>query len=195
MVSSSFDGNGAQCNHDAVVRMRPRINVGGLGDALYFCAFDTGRMSWTPFRAIVADGVPVRGVTGDPVMIQGSYGQNGNYELLVPIGTKLCHFWRDNQAPDFAWHGGSQIEFAGSAQGNAAPAVAWPIRASMVQSNIAGDGVTGNFDVVAQIRRARPGMSVDDRLEFLSFDTATHRWTSPTQVIADGLLITGVVGF
>jgi hypothetical protein len=195
LLNSSFKGNGAQGNFDAVVRLRPRMALDGPADALYFCAFDTGRSNWTPLTPVVADGAPIRGVTGDPVMIQGSYGENGNYELLVPIGTKLCHFWRDNQAPNFAWHAGSQIEFAGSAQGDARPAVAWPVRASMVQSNIAGDGMTGNFDVVVQVRRTRPGMSVDDQLEFLSFDTATRRWTSPKQIVADGAPIVGVVGF
>jgi hypothetical protein len=42
-------------------------------------------------------------VRPNPSLIQSSYGTKGNFELVVPTGSGLLHFWRDNDDPDQPW--------------------------------------------------------------------------------------------
>jgi hypothetical protein len=45
---------------------------------------------------IVADGAPIAGVTGNPVLIQ-SRSNKGNFELITPAASGgLAHYWRNN---------------------------------------------------------------------------------------------------
>src|SRR5262249_60978495 len=62
--------------------VRPSRSIGGFGGA-----------------PIQADGRPIDGVTGMPVMIQGNWGSPGNFELLVPRGNRISHYYRD-----YRWH-------------------------------------------------------------------------------------------
>jgi hypothetical protein len=40
------------------------------------------------------------------LLVQGSSGQKGNFEVVVPrVGGGFWHFWRNNDAPGFPWHG------------------------------------------------------------------------------------------
>ena len=77
------------------------------------------------------------GVSGNPAMIQGTFGGRGNFELVVPsAGGGLVHWWRNN---DFGgWNGPTPF-------GASAGAVA---AVCMIQSNF---GDPGNLEVVARI--------------------------------------------
>jgi len=102
LIRSSIQGDGRHGNFDAVVRLRPRPNFDGQGDHLSFCAFDTRTMQWTPVTPIIADGRPIEGITGTPALVQSTFGTVGNYEMLVPAGSELRHYWRNNDDPNFA---------------------------------------------------------------------------------------------
>jgi len=102
LIRSSIQGDGRHGNFDAVVRLRPRPNFDGQGDQLSFCAFDTRTMQWTPVTPIIADGRPIEGITGTPALVQCTFGTVGNYEMLVPAGSELRHYWRNNDDPNFA---------------------------------------------------------------------------------------------
>lgn len=49
------------------------------------------------------------GVASSPVMIQGQYGMvneagpNGNFELVVAVGGRIQHWWRDNASGSMIW--------------------------------------------------------------------------------------------
>jgi hypothetical protein len=73
------------------------------GDFLAHASFDG--VSWSELTLIEADGGAIAGVTGNPALIQGTFGTPGNYEVLVPQGSRLRHFWRDNSAPAAVWRG------------------------------------------------------------------------------------------
>ena len=43
-------------------------------------------------------------------LIQGSFGNRGNFELVIPCGRRgLAHYWRDNDTSQFPWHGPSRF--------------------------------------------------------------------------------------
>lgn len=43
---------------------------------------------------------------GQPSLIQGNFGQKGNFELVVPVvGGGLAHFWRNNDESGLPWNG------------------------------------------------------------------------------------------
>src|SRR5581483_12094904 len=63
-------------------------------------------------------GGPKYSPTHSGFMIQSTYGKQGNFEIVIPKGERLVHYWRDNDAagfPDwrdndaagFPWHAGS----------------------------------------------------------------------------------------
>ena len=39
-------------------------------------------------------------------LIQGNFGNKGNFEVLVREGVKLRHYWRNNDAAGLPWNKG-----------------------------------------------------------------------------------------
>ena len=62
-----------------------------------------------PSVTITVNGKPVQGITGTPAFIQSAFGKQGNFEMLVPVGERLVHYWRDNDTPGYPWHQGSDV--------------------------------------------------------------------------------------
>jgi hypothetical protein len=108
------------------------------GRLLFFWRDSTGPLAWHGPFDLVADGVAVAGVAGNPVLIQGRFGTKGNFELIVPLaGGGFATFWRDNDSASLPWHGPLQVEV--------------PIKVaalSLVESNF---GVPGNLEMVARV--------------------------------------------
>jgi hypothetical protein len=95
---------------------------------------------------LVADGMPMAGVVGNPAFIQGRHGVKGNFELVVPLAIGgLTHYWRDNddEAGHLPWHQ-AQNPFPGFAERVDA--------VSLIESTFsaAGNG-PGNLELVARI--------------------------------------------
>jgi hypothetical protein len=64
-------------------------------------------------------------------------GGQGNFEVVVPEGSNLVHYWRDNSNPNFVWHRGEVI--SNQATGPAC----------LIQSDFRfGSGQQGNFEVM-----------------------------------------------
>ena len=74
-------------------------------------------------------------VNSAPALIQGNFGDRGNFELVVREGNKLRHYWRNNDASGYPWHKG--VLFGDSV--NSAPA--------LIQGNF---GDRGNFELVVR---------------------------------------------
>jgi len=73
-------------------------------DRLDVWYLDTGLWQWQGPFPLIADGELVTDVTGDPVLIQSNWGTQGYFELFVPQGTKIRHYYRDNDVTGFPWH-------------------------------------------------------------------------------------------
>lgn len=71
-IQGNFKDNGTNGNFDAVVRVSAPNGSGP--DTLDFWFFDSGRFEWIGPFPIVADGAPITGVTGDPVLLHSSWG-------------------------------------------------------------------------------------------------------------------------
>ncbi len=74
-------------------------------------------------------------IDSEPALIQGNFGDRGNFELVVKEGNKLRHYWRENDTSSYPWHQGPL--FGNNV--NSAPA--------MIQSNFDD---RGSFEVVVR---------------------------------------------
>ena len=97
-------------NLEVIAAVRSADTRGGDNATLYHYVRERG--VWSSWL-VVADGKPVTDVVGPPALIQGHFGTRGNFELLVPVSSGLVHFWRDNDAPGFPWHGPIPVSGAG----------------------------------------------------------------------------------
>jgi hypothetical protein len=83
-----------------------------------------------PFRM---GGVITDRATGPGCIIQSSIGDPGNFEVVVPEGNRLMHYFKDNSDPNRAFRLGGVITDRATGPG------------CIIQSNI---GSPGNFEVV-----------------------------------------------
>ena len=170
-IQSNYKGDGVHGNFEAIVRVSPPIEP--EADSLDFWFFDSGQLRWHGPFPLVADGQPVTGVTGDPVLIQSSWGDQGNFELLVPQGEVIRRYVRTNDEPAPSWH--FLREF-----GYPTPPTQLgrkPRGVTFIQSNYLGDGVHGNFEAIA---RVAPPIAIEpDTLHFWFFDSGQLEWHGP----------------
>lgn len=165
-AASMIQGNfGAHGNLEVVAR---------VGDKLALFWRDSApSWAWNGPYPLVADGTPVSGVTGNPVLLQGKLGTKGHFELLVPRADGgLYHLFRDNDAPDMPWHGPVLV-----APEQRFSAIAF------IQSTFSPPG---NLEVLAR---------VGDELVFLFRESAPpFTWHGPFAILADGKPVTGLCG-
>ena len=121
----------------------------------------------------VADGGPVTGVTGNPVLIQSTFGNQGNFELLVPQGEVVRHYLLEPDDPRFVWHFLNEFGFP-LPPTELGPK---PRGVTFIQSNYKGDGVHGNFEAI--VRVATPLAIEPDSLAFWFFDSSQLNWNGP----------------
>jgi hypothetical protein len=166
---------------------------GGTIDGLNTYTLDWGTMKWT-VEAVLPDGNTVSGVTGRPAYIESDFG---NYEVIVPQGNRLAHYWRDNSAPNRPWHKGlPDIPLLVSLTSQ------WvPDSISFFQSKIfrSGSGGNGNFEVLVHLTpsgivKGGAGTPTDILLTYFS-DWGTGKWVGPTVVYLNGNQLTGVSPF
>ena len=123
LIQSDFHG-GPHGNFEAVVQE-------GTNLVHYFHDNSDTTLPWQRGQVIAT------GVTGPGAIIQSNFGSgsHGNFEVVVPQGQNLVHFFHDNSDVNLPWRQG-QIVAAG---------VTGP--ACIIQSNF-GSGSHGNFEVV-----------------------------------------------
>jgi Peptidase A4 family. len=176
-IQSTFKGDGVHGNFDAVVR----VAEAGKPDVLDFWFLDSKTSQWNGPFPLIANAEQVSNVSGDPVMIQGTWGGHGNYELLVPQGNVIGQYYRDNDDQLFRWY---------HLPGFGYPANRFPRSVTFIQSNFKGDFFHGNFDAVVRVAEA----GKPDVLDFWFFDTQTGRWIGPFGLSADGQQVVNVTG-
>jgi hypothetical protein len=120
-------------------------------------------------------------------LIQNTSGGKGNFELLVPQGDRVVHYFRDNNA-GFVWRKGGELPKPVSGAG----AIAFsPIAAALIQSNFNNPG---NLEAIVRVRPAFD-TGQGDSLVFYFRDSRTLQWSEPGFFTADGKPITGVTAF
>jgi hypothetical protein len=174
-------------NLELVVRMSPT-----LGEDRLF-SFFRDASGWHGPVAIVADGQPIIGVTGNPTFIQSSFGKKGNFEMVVPLGNRLAHYFRDNDAPGFPWHGpfvffDSTLHSPRVGAGGPVPAPVpqSPTAVCLLQSNF---GTPGHLELVVELS---PTLGASHMVFFFRDDGG---WHGPFEIVADGSPISGVTAF
>jgi len=176
-------------NLEAILRLHPRRLSGGTGNVLAFNFFDAKTLTWRGPFPIIADGTPITGVTGNPVLIQGTFGRQGNFEMLVPQGDRLMHYFRDNDTRDFAWHAAGGLPTIEPSQGPHGLA-GIPVGVTLIQGNF---GSPGNFEAVVRMRPNLLSVRTHS-LFFYFFDSTPKRWHGPFPMVAEGKPITDVSG-
>jgi hypothetical protein len=129
---------------------------------------------------IISDGAPIRGISGNPALIQSNLGINGSLELVVVQNNLINHYWRDNDVPGRPWHGPTQVTGAQSALDGS------PVEVALIQSNF---GNPGNLELVAHFRATETSK---DFLAHYFRDNAG--WHGPLRIKADNEDISGVTG-
>lgn len=140
---------------------------------------------WHAPSAILADGAPIKGVTGNPALIQSRFGQRGNFELLVPVGQQVLHYWCDNDALMPKWHGPL---VAADLRGHVKPFSSLPetpLSVALIQNS---QQPLGDLEAIV---RVRPPTGSDYLLTLARDAAGWHQ----APLAADGSLITGVTGF
>jgi hypothetical protein len=142
--------------------------VARVGDTLQFFFRDSGpQFVWSSPFELSADNRPIRGVSGNPVLIQSRNGHQGNFELIVPLASGgLAHFFRDNDAQGLPWHGPTAV-LAPDREFDAV---------TMIESSF-GDG--HNLEVVAQ-----SGQQLI--FFFRTFTGSDFPWSGPIPFLPDG---------
>jgi hypothetical protein len=123
-------------------------------------------------------------------LVQSTFGGCGNFELLVPQGNIIHHYFRSNDDPQLAWHllKDRQLSYF-HAPNQLGPT---PRSVTFLQSNFLGDGVHGNFEAIV---RASPAIATEaDHLDFWFLDSKAGKWNGPFPLIADGQPVKGVTG-
>src|SRR5262249_6661993 len=123
--------------------------------------------------------------SSDGNFIQGSFGDVGNFELLVPQGEVIRHLFRDNTEFGAPWHLIKDQELR-YPPGTVVKAV------RLVQSDFLGDGTHGNFEVIARV--LQPQLHLGDGIDFWTLDSRERKWKGPFSLVADGQPIFHVTG-
>lgn len=199
-------------NAQAVVRLRRQPPIYNTGDylALYTYSKDWYRAFWTLPLYLYADGLIIGGVTADPALIQSTWGDIGNFELVVPQGDHLVHYYRSNDVGppsdynsyqdhyDLPWHKVDEIPMPqpGGGGPRGIPIKYSPTGVSFFQSDFhAPDTSIGNFEMVVRLTPNLDPFGTGDYLAYYWFDSSARQWNGPYPIYADGQLISGVTGF
>jgi len=166
--------------------MRPPLAT--MPDYLESWSFDSSLGHWQGPSPLTVNNAPVTGVTGDPQLIQGTWGTRGNFELLVPQGKNINHYYRDNDDPSLAWHLVRTVPYP------QIPLGATPKDIGFIQSNFNDDGVHGGFELVTRVAPS-PTIQGADYLDFWSFDSLAGKWNGAFHVLVGGGLVSGITGF
>jgi hypothetical protein len=128
------------------------------------------------------------GRRGGRNFLQSDWGTQGNFELLVPQGSVIKQYFRNNDDPAFPWHFLRDFGYPvlPTQKGRT------PRSVTFIQSNFLGDGVHGNFEAIV---RVSPAIATQpDYLDFWFLDSKTSKWNGPFPLTADGQPVTGVTG-
>lgn len=109
-------------------------------------------------------------------VLQSNYGKQGNFEMLVPQGNKLSHYFRENDKSDFPWMFASNIPLNDSSM--------IVKSASVIQSNYS----EGNLEALVAVSKSN---SKNDIIHFW-FDTEKKTWNQGLSFSKNDNLLTAI---
>ena len=169
LIQSQYLGDGLHGNFEVVLSARPLTGV--VEPHVDHWWMDSSSGTWHgPEPIVTAEGETVLALGGDPVMLQSNWGAAGNFELLVPNGSRVRHYVRDNDNGAAPWH--FQHEFGYAAPDSVAGA-------TFIHSRYRSDGLHGNFEAVL---RVLGGGAAPSRLDHWWFDSARMAWVGPINI-------------
>jgi len=204
LIQSNFNTPLYPGNLELVVRHRPTAATDSASDWLGFYTFDTVGRKWHGPSEIFVDGSHITGITGDPALIQSTWGgQYGNFELVVPQGERLVHYARLNDQPGYPWIHIADLPMPSvilqSGRGHSSSSgqgAAIALDASLIQSNFNTPDNPGNFELAVRMRSAlSPDETENDWLAFYTLDSISRNWHGPNEVRANGQQVSGITGF
>lgn len=187
-ASCLIQSRGPNVDLAAIHWMQPAA-PGGAGalDQLHFSQSLNGA-AWTAPGQIVADGTPIQGVSGKPSFLQGRFGGFGHFDMVVPAGRQIHHYWRDNDAAGNPWHGPVIVADFTPAPG-AQPL--FPTAVSLIEG---ATNRPGNLEFVARITPKVPGIGTPKPEFLVQFFRDANGWHGPDEILADGVRIQDVTG-
>ena len=152
---------------------------------------------WNGSSPIVADGQEITGVSGPPAIIQSTFGNAGNLEVLVPLGRRVAHLWRDHDTPGFPWHRAPDVaNFASSGGGGVFLPGATPKGVGFFQANfVPPGGDDGVLEAAIWLSSFSIAEGQRDYLVTYYFDTTAWQWFSSGRLLENGQGVEGVTGF
>ncbi len=174
-------------NLEAVVHFRNVLDGRDFLATYFFSADDRQWRGPIPIEVNVGGNRKqlIEGVTGRPVMIQSEYGPDrGNFELLVPQGDRIVHYWRNNSAPGLPWAISGELPIPSVAPGGGglpkASLKLEPVSASFFQSNFRSRNGLGNFEAIVLFQSVFGG---DQLVATYWFAAREGKWNGPAQVV------------
>jgi hypothetical protein len=127
LIQSSYVGKpGSPANFEAVVLEKTTTG----NKLVHYWRDNSNGNVWNRTQVITDK------ATGPGALIQSTYGNPGNFEVVVPEGKDLVHYWRDNTNGS-VWKRGPIITSSAASA------------ASLIQSSYKGNpGAPGNFELV-----------------------------------------------
>ncbi len=122
--------------------------------------------------------------------IQGAFGHQGNFEVVLVLNGKLVHYWRDNDAFGLPWHGATLLPDGGRSAPRAsdrAPVPMAPTSVALIESNF---NEPGNLEVIARMTATLAGGGSADSL--VAYARDRFGWHGPTSIEVDGKGVVGV---
>ncbi|MBN3760722.1 hypothetical protein [Burkholderia sp. Ac-20365] len=179
--------------HVSLIQSRPGFGsfvavvlVEAMEGANTLVLFEMDSNGWHGPWPIFAEGGQIQGLTGNPALIQSGYGENGNFELLVPVGQQVHHYWRDNDAPKPKWHGPLVAADLGGINLELFRTFAeTPLSVALVQNSL---HPLGDLEAIV---RVRPHVGNDYLLTLVRGSKGWHR----APLVADGTRLDEVSGF
>lgn len=126
LIQSTFGAPGSPGNFEALIVQENRL-------LHYWRNNSVPGLTWHKTVAVTS------AATGPACLIQstiGTSGKPGNFEALVPEGSHLVHYWRNNSKPGFPWS--KTVAVSSAATGPAC----------LVQSTFGTPGHPGNFETL-----------------------------------------------
>jgi len=128
-IQSNFGNPG---NLEVIARSDDRLRF------FFRTGSESSNFTWNGPFPIIVDEAEVTGISGNPVLIQSRFGNQGNFELIVPrFDSGFDHYFRDNDDSNLPWKHTSSV---GVGQCHIDTI-------SFIQSNF---GNPGNLEVVAR---------------------------------------------
>jgi hypothetical protein len=124
-----------------------------------------------PKSALVREEITLRGpVYGSPSLIQSTYGNKGNFELVVPLASGgLAHYWRNNDDERLPWNG--------------------PITFGTVAGMIEGTSlIQGSFGELGNLELAAVDVGGHNLMHFWCDSGSSFEWHGPNQISEKSLV-------